>query len=90
MTFRVVDAPAGPQPPRERLFEFLRGHDRILCELVDHGGYGVEAQFLTNEELTIGRTFHRRLDLTHTPRELAIAWATEWRRTFDESADGPR
>ncbi len=90
MTFRVVDAPAGPRPPRERLFEFLRGHDRILCELVDHGAYGVEAQFLTNEELTIGRTFHPRIDPTRTPRELAIAWAIEWRRTFEESADGPR
>jgi hypothetical protein len=25
--------------------EFLLGHDRILCELRDHGPYGVEAQF---------------------------------------------
>ena len=41
------------QPPRptrqlkqgERLFEVRRGHDRFLCELRDHGEYGIEAQF---------------------------------------------
>ena len=31
--------------PGELLFEFLRGHDCFLCELRDHGEYGVEAQF---------------------------------------------
>lgn len=68
--------------PGELLFEFLRGHDRIRCELRDHGDYGVEAQFLTNEEITIGRTFHRRLDPTRTPREMAIAWAEAERHTM--------
>lgn len=68
---------------REQLFEFLHGRDRIRCELLDHGDYGVEAQFLTNEELTIGRTFHAHLDPSRTPREMAIAWATEERRAIE-------
>ncbi len=43
-----------PTPPRqaqpgEKLFEFLPGHGRFLCELRDHGEpYGVEAQFYTD------------------------------------------
>ena len=68
-------APARVAQPCELLFEFLRGHDRIRCELRDHGAYGVEAQFLYNEEFRIGRTFHQRLDPMRTPREMAIAWA---------------
>jgi hypothetical protein len=36
--------------PRERLFEFLRGHDRFLCELRDDGPHGVTAQFLEYED----------------------------------------
>jgi hypothetical protein len=42
-----------PRPSRghnERLFEFLRGHDRFRCELRDHGQWGVEAQINKNEE----------------------------------------
>ena len=66
----------------ELLFEFLRGHDRIRCELRDHGAYGVEAQFLINEELVIGRTFHQRLDPTRTPRAMAIAWAEDERKAI--------
>lgn len=61
--------------PGELVFEFLRGHTRIRCELRDHGQYGVEAQILHNEELVIGRTFGAWLDPTRTPREMAIAWA---------------
>jgi hypothetical protein len=42
------------QPPRiarepktgELLFEFLRGHDRFMCELFDLGEYGVERAVL--------------------------------------------
>jgi hypothetical protein len=46
-------APAlGPRIPThgELLYEFLQGHTRICCELVDHGQYGVEARILYNEE----------------------------------------
>jgi hypothetical protein len=46
--------------PGELLFEFVKGHTRIRCELRDQGPYGWEAQFLHNEELVIGRTFHQR------------------------------
>lgn len=75
--------PAPPRQPKpgERLFEFLRGHDRFRCELRDHGEtYGVEAQFYQNEELLIGRRFDRRMDPTRPPRELAVQWAEEERK----------
>jgi hypothetical protein len=84
MTFGIAGALRREQRPRELLFEFLRGHDRIRCELVDHGDYGVEAQFSTNEEMTIGRTFHARLDPDRTPREMAIAWAEAERKAIEE------
>ena len=79
-----------PVPPRqaqpgERLFEFLRGHDRFLCELGDHGDpYGVEGQFYQNEEFMIGRRFDRRMDPTRTPRAMAIAWAEAERTAIEK------
>jgi hypothetical protein len=83
VTVRLVDVPDAASKPREKLFEFLRGHDRILCELVDHGPvYGVEAQFYTNEEFVMGRTFNPRLDLSRTPREMAIVWAEAERKAI--------
>jgi hypothetical protein len=42
---------------------------------VDHGSYGFEAQFFTNEEPVIGRTFHQRFHPERTRRVMAIAWA---------------
>lgn len=69
--------------PGELLFEFLRGHDRIRCELRDQGAYGVEAMFLTNEEFVISRTFHQRLDPSRTPRVMAIAWAEAERQAIE-------
>jgi hypothetical protein len=42
-------APApGPRIPThdELLYEFLHGHTRVRCELVDHGQYGIEARIL--------------------------------------------
>ena len=42
---------------------------------VDPGSYGFEAQFFTNEEPVIGRTFYQRLHLERTPRDVAITWA---------------
>jgi hypothetical protein len=71
---------ATPTPPRQRkpgelLFELYResDHSRWLCELRDHGGYGVEAQFYQNEEFVYGRRFDRRLAPSRPSRELAIA-----------------
>jgi hypothetical protein len=69
------------------LFEFYRerDHSRWRCELRDHGEpYGVEAQFLRNEELFEAHTFPQRLDQTRTPREMAIAWAEEERRHIEK------
>jgi len=66
------DAPRTPArrpQPGEKLFEFLRGHDRFRCELRDHGRYGIEAQFFQNEEFVFSRRFDPSLDPTRTPRE---------------------
>lgn len=68
------NAPTAPlrQPaPGEKLFEFLRGHDRFLCELRDHGPHGIEAQFLQNEEFLFSRRFETR--------EFAVRWAEQER-----------
>ena len=56
---------AKPLPPRvarpgEPLFSFVKEHDRFACELRYHGEWGVEAHFLRNEELLIGRRFDLR------------------------------
>lgn len=69
--------------PRETVFQFLRGHDRYLCELVDHGQYGIEAQFWKNEEFFYSRRFdHSQHDAT-LARDLAIAWAREERAAIE-------
>lgn len=81
------DAPkAAPRVarPGELLFEFHveRTHRFYRVELRDHGTYGVEAQFLDPIDPIICRTFHQRLDLSRTPREMAIAWAEEERKAI--------
>jgi hypothetical protein len=81
-------APRQPQPG-ERLFEFLVGHNRYLCELRDHGPYGIEAQFFRNEEFAYSRRFDPRLDPTRPPRELAIQWAEEERRALEAGGIAP-
>ena len=47
---RTPAPPRQPQPG-EKLLEFYRprDHSRWLCELRDHGEWGVEAQFFKNE-----------------------------------------
>jgi hypothetical protein len=79
--------PTGPQStPGEKLFEFLVDHDRYLCELRDHGAYGVEAQFFVNEEFRYSRRFDSRIGGTLTPREMAIQWAEEERKALEKGA----
>jgi hypothetical protein len=80
--------PRQPQPG-ERLFEFLLGPDRILCELRDHGAYGVEAQFFRNEEFSYSRRFDPSLDPTRPPRELATQWAEAERHALEASGVAP-
>jgi hypothetical protein len=80
--------PAPPRQPQpgERLFEFYRDRDHTqwLCELRDPGEvHGVEAQFFRNVEFDSSRRFDRRMDPTRAPRELAIAWAEEWRKGLE-------
>jgi hypothetical protein len=74
--------PASSRQPKpdEFLFEFLYGHDRILCELGDDGEVGgVEAQFFRNEVIEVGRRFFPHMSATRTPREMAIARAEQER-----------
>jgi len=83
MMLMVDDQPfyapnAKPLPPRvarpgEPLFSFVRGHDRFACELRYHGEWGVEAQFLKNEELLIGRRFDLRAQAVRWPEEMRTA-----------------
>ncbi len=81
-----------PQPPRqpksgERLFEFPRGHDRILCELYELGNYGIDVRSSKNEEFWYSRRFDPRLDSTRTPRDLAIQWAEVERMALESRTD---
>jgi len=59
----------------ERLFEFLRGRDRFLCDLRDHGPDGVEARFFQNENLLVTRRFDTRA--------LAVQWAEHERKAIE-------
>jgi hypothetical protein len=73
---------AKPLPPRvarlsEPLFSFMREFDRYACELRYRGEWGVEAQFLKNEELLIGRRFELR--------EQAVRWAEEMRTALEKA-----
>ena len=61
---------------RERLFEFLSGYERFVCELRDHGEAGVEAMLYQDEELLVSRRF--------ATRELAVRWADAERKTIVE------
>lgn len=67
--------PVRQPAPGERLFEFLRGHDRFFCELRNHDNYGIEAQFFKNDEFF----YSRRFDL----REHAVRWAEEERKAVE-------
>jgi hypothetical protein len=81
-----------PQPPRQAkagdlLFEFLREHDRILCELYDLGDYGIDVRFSMNEDFWYSRRFDPQLDSSRAPRELALQWATEERKAIETSSN---
>jgi hypothetical protein len=65
---------AQPTPqPVESLWTFEHAGHTVSCILRYHAGYGVEAQFLTDGELRIGRRFDSK--------ELAVQWA-EHERAF--------
>jgi len=83
-------SPFGPMPaprlyePGELLFEFVQGHTRIRCELVDRGEYGIEARILYNEEHRISHTFAPWHCVPFaTPRAAAIAWAEKERKAIE-------
>ena len=81
--------PAPPRQPKpgELLFEFYIEPKkmRVRCELRTHPEpYGVEAQFFENEVLMIAHRFDRTMGGTLTPREMAVQWATEWRKGIEE------
>jgi hypothetical protein len=76
----------GPRIPTqgELLHEFVHGHTRVRCELVDHGQYGVEARILDNEEHHMSHTFAPWHCLPFsTPRTAAIHWAENERKAIE-------
>lgn len=64
---------------RVLLFEFARGEHRYRCDLLDHGTFGVEAQFAKN-----GEFFEGRLLETST---LAAMWADARRKAIEGTTD---
>ena len=62
---------------RERLFEFLSGFERFVCELRDDGDGGVEAMFYQDEEFLVSRRF--------ATRDLAVQWADHERKAIVEA-----
>jgi len=72
----------------ELLYEFLHGHTKVRCELVDHGQYGVEARLLYDEEHRISHTFApwHCIPLS-TPRAAAIHWAENERRAIEANTN---
>ncbi len=79
-------APVRLGKPGDRLFKFRKDVDRYVCELRDHGQYGIEAQFLLNGDLYIARTFQDQPDFGVRARDLAIAWAEQQRKAMERSA----
>jgi hypothetical protein len=77
-----------PGVPRITHFvQCRKGHDRFLCELRDHGAYGIEAQFWKKEEFFFSRRFDPSLDATRPSRELAVQWATEEPKAIEAYSD---
>jgi hypothetical protein len=60
-------APARKSRPAEPLWTIRKGDHMIACELLYHGEYGVEAQFLRDGEWFSGRRFDTRAQ--------AVQWA---------------
>jgi hypothetical protein len=78
--------PATRQPVASELlleFHVPETHTFYRVELRTHGKNIVEAQFLDPIDVRIARTFHQYMDLTRTPREMAIACATEERTAIE-------
>jgi len=76
-----------PRHYGELLFEFTRLGDgaRFRCELLDHAGIGCEVQFFRDGEFILSRMFTRRSrDPDRDLRALAIGWANDERRLFQE------
>jgi hypothetical protein len=85
------DRPPAPRQvqPGELLFQahVPATHTFYRVELRTHGKDIVEAQFLDPVDVRKARTFHQYMDLTRTPREMAIAWADEERKAIQADAE---
>jgi hypothetical protein len=84
-------APAqGPRVPThgEPPYEFVHGHTRVRCELVDHDQYVIEARILHNEEHYMSHTFAPWHCIPFaTPRAAAIHWAEGERKAIKKDED---
>ncbi len=75
--------PSAPQSGLSALlFAFVRqsDHAHVRCELCHYGGWGVEAQFIVNDHLLIGRRFYTRA--------LAVQWAELEREVIEKGLSG--
>jgi hypothetical protein len=56
------------------------------CELQDYGDtVGVVAQFYCNDQVDCARHFEQSMSVVWTPREMAIAWAHEYRQMIQRA-----
>ena len=80
--------PPSERQGREPLFEFYRWRDgtRWRCELEDDGDtVGVVARFYRDDHIDRARSFEPSMSDVSTPREMAIAWAHEYRQIIQRS-----
>jgi hypothetical protein len=61
--------------PTQPLFTFLRGDDRLMCDVRENGDQGVEAQFYENGVVITSQTFETT--------ELAVRWALEEKEVLE-------
>jgi hypothetical protein len=72
----------------ELLYEFLRGHTRVRCELVDHGQCGFEALIFHNDEHYMSHTFAPWHCIPFaSPRAAAMRWAKGDRNAIEKDED---
>jgi hypothetical protein len=80
----IPASPCMPRP-RERLWTLTRKGERVDAELLFHGEYGVEIQFLYGGGMAYGRRWTLRGQAVQEATERRIEWEEEgWTASGDE------
>ena len=79
LRWNVPPAPARQPLSGEQFVEFLRGDDRFVHELGEHGAFGLKVQFFQNKDVL----FSRRIET----RDLAVQWAELERTAIQQATD---